>query len=134
MGKCHRRYGDFESKGEEQRCSVLPACEQRLDTDVVNLGQAAYGLKQELGVLRRFALPLRPRLVLWFLFGGNDLRDVELYEWQKRNLETASGAASPKPVSRASRNGSRRRRRSSEFTTDTRSVRRRRSRRQCCVW
>jgi lysophospholipase L1-like esterase len=75
---------------------VVKQLEQRLDTDVVNLGQAAYGLKQELGVLRRFALPLRPRLVLWFLFGGNDLRDVETYEWQKRNLDSATGSPSLK--------------------------------------
>jgi len=53
-----------------------------LKTPAANLGQIAYGLRQELEVLRRFGLPLKPRLVVWVLFGGNDLRDVEFYERQ----------------------------------------------------
>ena len=46
----------------------------------VNLGQAAYGPQQELLVLERFARPLAPRVVIWCVFGGNDLLDVTLYE------------------------------------------------------
>jgi lysophospholipase L1-like esterase len=60
--------------------AVVKLLEQRLGGTAINLGQAAYGLKQELVVLERYALPLRPRLVLWFFFGGNDLRDVRNYE------------------------------------------------------
>ncbi|NRA97716.1 MAG: hypothetical protein HRU14_16085, partial [Planctomycetes bacterium] len=52
-----------------------------------NLGQAAYGPQQELIVLQRFAKPLAPRLVLWCVFGGNDLLDVTLYE-QAREAAT----------------------------------------------
>lgn len=52
-----------------------------------NLGQAAYGPQQELVVLQRFAKPLKPRLVLWCVFGGNDLLDVTLYE-QAREAAT----------------------------------------------
>ena len=53
---------------------------QKLGLGVANLGQSAYGLRQELVVLKRYALPLQPQWVLWFLFGGNDLRDVRNYE------------------------------------------------------
>ncbi len=56
---------------------------------VANLGQSAYGLQQELVVLRRFGLPLRPRVVLWFLFGGNDFRDIAYYEDLRANFGKA---------------------------------------------
>jgi hypothetical protein len=43
---------------------------------VANLGQYGYGPPQELAVLRRYALPLRPRTILWLFYEGNDLNDV----------------------------------------------------------
>lgn len=49
-------------------------------TSVVNLGQIGYGPQQELEVVRRFALPLKPRVVLWMFFEGNDLRNLREYE------------------------------------------------------
>jgi lysophospholipase L1-like esterase len=52
----------------------------RVGATVANLGQSGYGFRQERIVLERFGVPLRPRVVLWFLFGGNDFRDVEEYE------------------------------------------------------
>ncbi len=61
--------------------TVVKLLERRLGQAVVNLGQAAYGLKQELIVLKRFGLPLKPKTVFWFFFDGNDLRDVAGYEW-----------------------------------------------------
>jgi hypothetical protein len=54
--------------------------EKQTGVPTVNLGQIAYGLKQELEVLKRFALPLSPKVVVWALFGGNDLRDIDGYE------------------------------------------------------
>jgi lysophospholipase L1-like esterase len=57
-----------------------------LGQPVANLGQSAYGFQQELVVLRRYGLPLEPRLVLWFLFGGNDFRDVAQYDKQRANF------------------------------------------------
>jgi hypothetical protein len=51
-----------------------------LGTEVANLGQSGYGPQQELIVLRRYGLPLKPRLVLWFFFEGNDLLDMPRYE------------------------------------------------------
>lgn len=65
-----------------QEKSLVGLLESRLNVPTVNLGQINYGLRQELEVLKRFALPLSPKLVLWVLFGGNDLRDVEYYERQ----------------------------------------------------
>jgi hypothetical protein len=47
---------------------------------VVNLGVSGYGTLQELEVLNTFALPLRPRLVAWFFFEGNDLDDDQNFE------------------------------------------------------
>ncbi|MGO9519603.1 MAG: alginate O-acetyltransferase AlgX-related protein [Candidatus Korobacteraceae bacterium] len=46
---------------------------------VANLGQSTYGPLQELIVLKRYALPLRPRTVVWMFFEGNDLQDVIAY-------------------------------------------------------
>ena len=52
----------------------------RLGERVANLGVIAYGPQQELAVLRRYALPLRPRTVVWVFFEGNDLKDALRYE------------------------------------------------------
>jgi hypothetical protein len=47
---------------------------------VANLGQSTYGPLQELIVLKRYALPLHPRAVVWMFFEGNDLQDVIGYQ------------------------------------------------------
>ncbi len=47
---------------------------------VANLGQSTYGPLQELIVLKRYALPLHPRTVVWMFFEGNDLQDVIAYQ------------------------------------------------------
>jgi hypothetical protein len=52
---------------------------------VANLGQSNYGPREELIVLRRYALPLRPRTVLWMFYEGNDLQDVVRYDRGQRN-------------------------------------------------
>jgi hypothetical protein len=51
-----------------------------LGATVANLGMSAYGPQQELAVLRRYALPLHPRLIVWAFYEGNDLKDVGRYE------------------------------------------------------
>src|SRR5688572_22379452 len=53
---------------------------QRLGQRVANFGVIAYGPQQELAVLRRYALPLDPRTVVWVFFEGNDLKDALRYE------------------------------------------------------
>jgi hypothetical protein len=60
--------------------SLVKRVETGTGVPTVNLGQIAYGLKQELEVLKRYALPLSPKVVIWALFGGNDLRDIDDYE------------------------------------------------------
>lgn len=47
---------------------------------VVNLGQSGYGPLHELAVLRRYALPLQPKQVIWVFFEGNDLQDIRNYK------------------------------------------------------
>ena len=54
--------------------------EQLTGSAVANLGISGYGTLQELIVLRKYALPLHPRVVAWFFFEGNDLDDDELFE------------------------------------------------------
>lgn len=46
---------------------------------VANLGQSGYGPQQELAVLKRYALPLRPKFVVWVFYEGNDLLDADEY-------------------------------------------------------
>lgn len=65
--------------------SVLGRLQQR---SVVNLGESFYGPQQELLVLKRYGLPFRPRIVIWAIYEGNDLQDIERYErtraeWEK---------------------------------------------------
>lgn len=69
--------------------TLVGQLESRLKIPTVNLGQIAYGFRQELEVLKRFALPLSPKLVVWVVFGGNDFRDVEFYERQLKRFGTS---------------------------------------------
>ena len=50
-----------------------------IQTTVANLGQSGYGPQQELAVLKRYALPLHPKSVVWIFYEGNDLRDAQKY-------------------------------------------------------
>jgi hypothetical protein len=56
--------------------SQLSALQQRV---VVNLGQLGYGPQQELAVLKRYALPLHPKTIIWAFFEGNDLTGARTY-------------------------------------------------------
>src|SRR5262249_37749911 len=46
---------------------------------VANLGQYQYGPQQELVVLRRYGLPLRPHTVVWMFSEASDLADTIRY-------------------------------------------------------
>jgi PAS domain S-box-containing protein len=50
------------------------------NSTVANLGISGYGPQQELIVLKRYALPLHPKTIVWVFYEGNDLRDVDQYE------------------------------------------------------
>jgi hypothetical protein len=71
-----------------------------LDVDVANLGQSSYGPQQELAVLRRFGLPLRPRVVLWLFFEGNDLSNLPRYERMVQESRDG-GVRQPGPLDRS---------------------------------
>lgn len=58
---------------------------------VQNLGRAVYGPQQELIVLRKYALAYRPRVVVWQVFEGNDLRDATVFaEWRENPHQRTS--------------------------------------------
>jgi lysophospholipase L1-like esterase len=78
----------FIEAAEMARSQTLVAeLSRRLGVTVVNLGQSGYGPQQELVVLKRYGAPLSPKVVVWFLFGGNDLSDVDVYEWRHTHLD-----------------------------------------------
>ncbi|MBJ05526.1 MAG: hypothetical protein CMO40_00180 [Verrucomicrobiaceae bacterium] len=52
---------------------------ERMGATVVNLGQSHYGPQQELHVLDRFGVPLKPRACVWVFFEANDLEDTWRY-------------------------------------------------------
>lgn len=81
--------GDSFVEGAEtaQPLTTVAHLARRLGIAVANLGQSNYGPQQELAVLERFGVPLSPKVVIWFLFGGNDLSDVDRYEWQQQHLD-----------------------------------------------
>lgn len=70
---------------QEETCSARLS--RILAADVANLGQCDYGPTRELIVLRRFGLNLRPRVVVWFFFEGNDLFETEDYEEAMRDWQ-----------------------------------------------
>lgn len=50
-----------------------------MNASVVNLGSSGYGPQQELAVLKRYAVPVRPKVIVW-AFYTNDLGDLLGYE------------------------------------------------------
>lgn len=67
--------------------TVVDEIGRRLNSTAVNLGQSGYGPQQELVVLKRYGAPLAPKTVVWFVFGGNDLGDVDTYDWRRAHLD-----------------------------------------------
>ena len=59
---------------------------QLQNTKVANLGISGYGPQQELGVLKRYAMALRPTTVVWLFYEGNDLEDAQEYESKAARL------------------------------------------------
>ncbi|QPD03657.1 MAG: hypothetical protein Nkreftii_001431 [Candidatus Nitrospira kreftii] len=58
---------------------------------VANLGQSGYGPQQELVVLKRHGLSLRPKTVVWVFYEGNDLLDARAYANQVASLKATWG-------------------------------------------
>jgi hypothetical protein len=57
---------------------------------VANLGSSGYGPPQELGVLKRYGIPLHPKTVIWAFYEGNDVSDMKGYERNATNLTEES--------------------------------------------
>ena len=53
---------------------------EMMGVTVANLGQSYYGPQQELHVLDRFGVPLKPRVCVWVFFEANDLSDTHRYQ------------------------------------------------------
>ena len=85
---------------EDTAASVLQA---ELGKPVANLGVAGYGTMQELIVLKREAPRLRPAVVVWFFFEGNDFYDDWRLQRAIKGLASvkATNSGPGPPVSRA---------------------------------
>lgn len=53
---------------------------------VANFGHNGYGPQQELAVLRRYGLELRPRTAIWVFSEASDIGDAELYAMRSRRV------------------------------------------------
>jgi lysophospholipase L1-like esterase len=62
--------------GDETVSSVLA---RLTGSTVANLGQSGYGPQQKLIVIKRYAVPLRPRIAVWTFYEGNDLGEALRY-------------------------------------------------------
>jgi len=71
------------------------------NSTVANLGRGAYGPQQELIVLERYALPLRPRVVVWAFYEGNDLLDLEYYDAMMSALARGEVTVAPSAYERS---------------------------------
>ena len=61
---------------------------RRTGKSVLNLGVAGYGPHQELELLRRHATDVGAEHIVWFFFEGNDLLDVDRYQFYERFPES----------------------------------------------
>ncbi len=93
-------YIEGQSVSDEETAAVR--LHELTGLTVANLGVSGYGSLQELKTLQKYAVPLRPRMVAWFFFEGNDLDDDQNFE----NAMMVYGAntshsdpAPPEPVS-----------------------------------
>jgi hypothetical protein len=79
--------GDSFIEGAEtaESATMVAQMGRQLGVVAANLGQSNYGPQQELIVLKRYGLPLSPKVVVWFFFGGNDLNDIDSYELHRQN-------------------------------------------------
>ena len=62
---------------------------------VANLALGGYGPQQQVAVLRRFALPLDPEVIVWAFYEGNDLKDIEETEQAAEQPWTGRPNTSP---------------------------------------
>ena len=80
---------------------VTSVLERLTSGTVANLGRGAYSPQQELIVLQRYALPLRPRVVVWAFYEGNDLLDLEYHDAMMSALARGEASVSPSGYERS---------------------------------
>ena len=106
--------GDSFTRGTGVAASWPQKLAEDTGSDVLNLGDVAFGPQDELKVLRQFGLKKQPQLVILAYFEGNDLYDAGSYEqaspmillrfgkyifnrsveaWHEKRTDTASAAA-----------------------------------------
>ena len=73
---------------------MTTALRKSLGTTVANLGVIGYGPEQELIVLKRYALNLQPKTIVWVFFEGNDLLQLNPEEEDSRYGAVGSGTSS----------------------------------------
>jgi hypothetical protein len=69
----------LEGPRVDQDVIVSEVLGERLGVPVASFGQSDYGPVQELQVMRKLALGLEPRIVVWFFYEGNDVVFLEHY-------------------------------------------------------
>ncbi|MBL8754978.1 MAG: hypothetical protein JNK15_16860 [Planctomycetes bacterium] len=68
---------------------LAPTLARELGGSIKNLGVSGAGPDLGLSLLRTVGLPARPRLVLWFFFGGNDVLDAQVdHDREQQGLRT----------------------------------------------
>lgn len=70
----------YVEAGEEDAGTLSEQLRQVTGRSTYNLGRGWYGPFQYLEVFRRYALPLKPEVVLFCFFAGNDIDDIEQYQ------------------------------------------------------
>lgn len=60
--------------------NISSLLQRYMNASVVNLGRSGYGPQQELAVLKRYAVPVNPKVIVWAFFEGNDLAGLLGYE------------------------------------------------------
>jgi hypothetical protein len=70
---------------------LTTALSQALGVPVANLGISGYGPEQELIVLKRYALNLRPKTIVWLFFEGNDLLQLDPEEKERGFAQVDAG-------------------------------------------
>lgn len=84
--------------GQSEPPGLVAALARELGVRIHNTGVPGIGPEHELWLLRQRALPRRPRVVLWFVYGGNDF--INAYFLQ---LARSGGAATLADIHRDAR-------------------------------
>ncbi|MFO0947156.1 MAG: hypothetical protein U1D30_14630 [Planctomycetota bacterium] len=94
----------IEATSVSQSETLAALLEKDQNAVVANLGQLWYSPIQELIVLKRYGLPLKPRLCIWAFFSGNDLSDIRRYQTAMQDWPGTSASFHSLPARSFSKN------------------------------